>query len=61
MLDEVLEGKDVIINMMWRINISEKGSWIEKIVLALYPLCLLTSRLESRDEILVSGGELSQP
>lgn len=27
----------------------------------LCPLCLLTSRLESRDEILVSGGEFSQP
>ena len=27
----------------------------------LCPLCLLTSHLESRDEILVSGGEFSQP
>ena len=53
MLDEDLESKDAKINLKQWINIFEKGNWIMKIVLALCPLCLLTSRLESRDEILV--------
>ena len=44
-----------------RINDLMRCSCIVKIVLALRPFSLLTSRLESRDEILVSGGELSQP
>ena len=38
------------------INIFEKSNWIMEIVLALCPLCLLTSHSESRDEILVSWG-----
>lgn len=53
MLEKDLKGKHVKINMKQQINIFEKGNWIMKIVLALCPLCLLTSRLESRDEILV--------
>ena len=52
-LDEDLKSKDVKINMKQWINIFEKDSWIVKIVLALCPLCLLTSRLESRVEILI--------
>ena len=52
-VDEDLESKDIKINMMERIIILEKGNWIMKIVSALCPLCLLTSRVESQDEILV--------
>ena len=53
MLDEDLESKDVKINLKQWINIFERDSWIMKIMLAMCPLCPLTSRLESRDEILV--------
>ena len=52
-LDEDLEIKDVKINEMQCIGIFEKGSWIKKTVIVLWPLCLLTSHLECRDEILV--------
>ena len=52
-LSEDLESKDININMNRGTNVPMKGNWIKKIVLALCPLCLLTSRLESRDEILV--------
>src|SRR4051812_28652372 len=52
-LDEDLKSMDVKINLKQLINISEKDSWIVKTVLALCSLCLLTSRLESRDEILI--------
>ena len=55
-LDEDLEDKDVKSNVMQYIGIFEKGSWIEKTVIVLWPLCLLTPLLESRDEILVLVG-----
>ena len=51
--NEDLENKDVKINVMQCIGIFEKGSWIAKTVIVLCPLRLLTSCLESRDEILV--------
>ena len=51
-VDEDLKSEDVKIDMMQWINIFEKGNRIVKI-LYWCSLCLLTSRLESRDEILV--------
>ena len=52
-LSEDLESKDIKINMKQGINVPMKGSWVVEFVLALCPLCLLTSRLESRGKILV--------
>ena len=55
-LDEDLEDKDVKSNVMQYIGIFKKGSWIEKTMIVLWPLCLLTPLLESHDEILVLVG-----
>ena len=52
-LSEDLESKDIKIKMKQGINVPMKGSWVVEFALDLCPLCLLTSRLESRDKILV--------
>ena len=51
-LDEDLESKDVKINMMQRINIFNNAMDFG-VVSVPCPICLLTLRLESRDEILI--------
>ena len=53
MLDEVLEGKDVIIKDDDRINVLMKCNLDREVCVSFVPPCLLTSRLESRVEILV--------
>ena len=53
LVDEDLKSEDVKINVCNKSITLWGATWIVKIVLALCSLCLLTSRLESRDEILV--------
>ena len=52
-LDEDLASKDVKIVLSQQINTSRRQLDLGAHAISLCPLCLLTSRLESRDEILV--------
>ena len=55
------QSKDVKIDIMQWINIPGKGSWIEKIVIVLWPPSFLPHVLNLGTRFLFSGGELSQP
>ena len=52
-VNEDFKSEDVKINICNESTTLWGATWIAKIVLVLCPLCLLTSRLESQDEILV--------